>query len=200
MLIYAQDSGSANPAEDTLKQTAADVGGNLKNVGGNLTGGLRGAGEDLLEREVKIPGWLSVPARILFGIESGISWQKLIILLGVWFMMFIIIWDIVSLTPLFRGKIIPLLVSLIITIIISVSNGLSFLSTFLLGLTTIFHLLDDWPIVSTVISLIVILFLIFAAGWIMRGVKKSKIIGDAERRGLETGNDMKVIHLNAQAS
>lgn len=173
MLVYAQDVAvnSSNVGRDTLNQTVAEVSGSLKQGVANLTGNLNDRTDDLLDKEVVIPSWLEMPAKILFGIEQGVSWQKLIILLGVWIAMFILFYNMLSLFSLFRN----------ITILL-----ISFGFTIFLVWFGLVNILVDF-FVDYLIYLALLIVVLVVIGSAIRIILKKRIVSLANEKGKTFG-------------
>lgn len=60
--------------------------------------------EGVLERKVDVPSPIEIPAKLIFGIEDGITWQRLIVLLVLWGCFYVFILSLVGLLPFFEQK------------------------------------------------------------------------------------------------
>lgn len=178
VLVYAQEQVS-------------DISGLNQSVK-NITGSLNDRTENLLEKEVNIPDWFGVPARVLFGIEQGILWQNLIILLGVWIMIFIILVEAVSFVPFLKNKIISFFVALIITCLISITGAVNNLALFFWNFGEMFNFLKEWSILQIILTMIGFAVVIFAAIKFNKLIRNKYKLDKAEGLGMKAGAQMKI--------
>lgn len=196
VLVYAQDAGTSagsdNAAKDTLTQTAADAGSNLKQGVGNLTGGLAGKGEDLLEREVNLPE----PVKIILGSkESQVKISWLIVLVCVFLLLFILVFNLSNLIPFLNKGILRFFVSLIISVLISLSGGTRIFTSVFLDFSDLLNF-SRWGVVTLIISVILIFFLILVIFWVANKIKRSSKILDAELKGAQAGAAIDLLNRN----
>jgi len=191
-LVYAVDSGTSavdsnNAGADTLKQTAAETGGNLKNIGANLTGSLNDRTEDLLEREVEIPGWLAVPVGLFLGAGGSIKIQYLIILISIWVMLLVVILSALDFIPLFGGRVGKFLASLAIMLLLSISGALKEVAIFFFDFWNMFSIFEEWSFWKIVLVIFLSLAIVAGALWLRKTIKKDVILTTADIKGKEAG-------------
>ena len=179
MLVYAQNA-SDDLAKDTLTKTAAEAGGNLKNIGGNLTGGLNARTGDLLEREANLPflSW--------FQIEGKVTWSQLIVFLMLFLAIFIVLLDVLAFVPfLNKPFIIRPVGALIFTLIAAITGTIYSLSNFVLGFVNSFGLfsLGNLGILKIVIFIFLGVLILVFLHWISKRIRKETKIERAAAVG-----------------
>src|SRR3989344_5879228 len=107
---------------------------NITNIAQNIsTASFKTATNQALNKEIALPGWADIIARVLFGVEDKITFSNFIILVAVWLMLFLMIFNIIKLMPFFKGDTVKLIASICITLIIAISKVMITLSEQLLS-------------------------------------------------------------------
>lgn len=169
--------------------------GQVKTVANNLAGGLNDRTEDVLAGTVSIPSSVEVPAKVIFGINNGITWQQLIVLLGVWLMIFLVVFSTLGLTPFGDNGVIKFFIAIIVTTLMSITNSFSYVTNFFLDIAGFMTGQESsW---KTVVAVIIALVLIVVANILTRIFKNQEVIATAQVTGLKTGTAMKKINIEA---
>lgn len=174
---------AASGASAAAATASTQFSGNLADVGR----GVDNATEDILQKQVTLPPWLDTPAKVIFGVESGISWQQLVLLLGVWVMMFIFIFSFTSFIPFVNKKILKLIVAIAITSIISLTGTIDFVVKFFLDIGKFLKITSEWPVLNSVIAGIIVVIIIVLTIGITKMLKRRMIVDYAEAKGRQAG-------------
>ena len=149
----------------------------------DLAGSLDDQTEDLLKREVDIPKILEIPAKVLFGIEDGITWQHLIIVLGVWIGFFIVILNIMDLLPFMNKGFVKFAGALVITAITSITGALNIIATFFFDVAGFFDWVGSWGPLQIIIAVLIAGIVIFLVQWVTKKIGNRNKIEKAELSG-----------------
>lgn len=195
MLVYAQDQAvdnSGNAGPDTLTQTAAQAGNNLKNLTGNLTGSLNDRTEDLLERSIVLPGWLKMLSSVLFGLEEGVSIQRVIVIFGVFIMLFIFILSILDTFGVFPTKFVQVLISFGVAGLISMSGAVKFMADLLIDVIDSIKFVSEMSSAILFFSIIILFVMVIGVRILLKAIKKHRTLAKAEESGREIGETVNI--------
>lgn len=167
--------------ENSLLNNFSDVGSDVKNFSG-----VKGKSNEVLAKEIEIPENLQFASKILFGLKSEgqVNLQQFIIMIGVFIFLLLLIKSILELVPFFGGGWKSWAGSILVTALVSVAGGTLLAVDFILSLSTLFGVLDDWGVVNLAIALALLVGFFFLLSKILKIVKrktnleKAKSIGD----------------------
>lgn len=148
-----------------------------------LRGGIDDKTEDVLSKEIAIPNFLKTPFKIMFGIESPTSWQRLIVVFGVLIGFFIIMLDILDITPFFEGETIKILASAAITLLISVTGALDMAAKFFFDIAGFFDFANSWAPLKIIIAIILAVAMVFIVKTVIHQLKDKLKIEKAHMGG-----------------
>lgn len=157
--------------------------------------GLNDATENVLERQVSIPGAIEVPAKVIFGIEQGMSWQQLIVLIGVWFMVFIIVFTAMDFMPFGDTGAIRFFISIVVTTLMSITHSFTYITTFFLGVSG--SILGEQSKFKVIVAVAIAVLLIVIASIISGALKRNETISKAQIQGIRTGTALKKIEIES---
>ena len=138
---------------------------------------------NVLENEIDVPDWIEAPAKIILGIEDGMTIQRLIIVLGIWIGFFILILSITPFLPV-KGRIIKVLAALVITALVSVTKALDAVAQFFLDIAGFFSWTESWAPLRMIIAIILAAATIYGFGKLSKAMKRRAILDKAEKRGI----------------
>lgn len=163
-----------------------------KNISAN---NFKAATNVALDKQIDLPDWTQVIARILFGVEDKITLSKFIILLAVWIMLFLMILNIVKIMPFFKEGPIKVIASITITIIIAITKVMITLSNALLSFASSLKFFQDWSAGALFFSIFVVLVVFFIIIKISNKISTKMQIGEAEGAGLEAGKGLSIMRV-----
>lgn len=146
-----------------------------------LRGGLDLKTENVLEKEISIPKAIQIPSKLIFGIETGITWQQLIIVLGIWIGAFIVILNIAGLMPFFGEGTLKVAASIIITALVSITGALNVAATFFFDIAGFFKWTGSWGPLRMIIAILIAAAIIFAINWYVHKMKTKGRLRAAKR-------------------
>ena len=178
----SNDTTSNTPDSDDIKQELEIA---TKNIDEKVSKGL--------EKEIQIPQYLQVIAKIMFGMEETIGISLFIILVILWLIVLILLIDIIKFIP------IPLLqnfwpraiVGILISSLIALSGITKSIALFFLNIGDSLKFLEKWGAGALLFALVVLGIILFAIMKIMpfldRYYQKLKVAQDARDAGLTLG-------------
>jgi len=191
-------------ANETITEKASDLKDKVSSTKiGEIGAGTKEAANNVLENELDIPDLIEIPARIIFGIEDGITIQHLIIVLGVWIGFFLLIFNLTTIIVETNQGVLKLLAAFIITSFISSTMILNKIAQLFLHLAGLFEWVNIWAplkmILAIVLATAVIYISIKVANIRKREVKieKAAEVGRGLREGFE---DAKILHKESSYS
>ncbi len=194
---------SAQATDSTTNQTSFNI-NTTKDVLTNATQGLgnklNNKTQDILETEVNLPDWLAPIAKVVFGIDGSISWQKLIIVLGIWVMVFIIILSVLGLAPFFDKIVVKLLASIVITALISLTGGAVHIANFFLSIGDLIKINSAWDFIKVFGFVLLCLVVAFFVNLLTEKMRKRSLVEIAEKKGIEVNEAMHKIKEEAKNS
>jgi Na+-transporting methylmalonyl-CoA/oxaloacetate decarboxylase gamma subunit len=143
--------------------------------------------KQFIEYSVPIPDYLKMPAKVILGIKEEIKFSYFIILIFLWIALFGIIYYITDMIPFFKGKLIRIIVSLIITAIASISGELLRFSYFFVDLNNSLAILKKWGYAYILIGLVIIVFIIYCLKKFSNYLKKKAAFEAKYKSGLQGG-------------
>lgn len=191
IFVYADDANinsAAKTVATTTTTTTNQFSGNLVDVGR----GVDNATEDVLLKSVSIPSVIQTPIKIIFGITEGISWQQLIVLLGVWIMVFIFVISGVEFIPFINKKILKIILAIAITCLISLSGVMNSIVTFFLDIAGFLKITQEYSVLKVIVAVVIAVLLILITTGIMKKIKKKMIIDYAEVKGRQAGTGIEI--------
>ena len=121
-----------------------------------------------LSKPVVVPEYLQLPARIIFGIKEQIPIDLFIILIGVWFVLFLLVAEILKFMPFFKGWTVWG-VAFVLTSLGGMSGAIRSFAVFIFGLSSF---LERWPALSA-LAIIFAIVLIAIIGFVLKIVLES---------------------------
>jgi len=181
-LIYAAEG--VNPADE------------LKNSFGNVNASdMPNKMNAALHKEITIPSSVQETAKWLFGIESTITFENLIILLAVWIGFVVIIYSIVSIIPLFEDKnFISVIIAVVLTTLASTAGTIQQSSLFIIGL---FKFLDitRFSFLKVFIVLLFLMGIIIGVSVLLKKIRSQADLEMLENMGINVGLESKISKL-----
>ena len=143
---------------------------------------------EILSKEIELPGNIENIAKIIFGLESEdkLNLQFLIILSCVFIFILLILFNAVQFIPSFE-KSTAWIGTLVIALIISVSGGIRYFSLLLFDLGNIFNILEKWSALKLGFIVISIFILYYILSIIIGLIKETVLLGRAVSDGLKAG-------------
>ena len=161
---------------------------NITNIAQNIsTASFKTATNQALNKEIALPGWADIIARVLFGVEDKITFSNFIILVAVWLMLFLMIFNIIKLMPFFKGDTVKLIASICITLIIAISKVMITLSEQLLSFVSSFKFFKDWSAGALFFSIVLVVVVFFFLIKVLNKIGDKMEVGAAESAGDEAG-------------
>ena len=149
--------------------------------------------QNALSGDFSIPGSWMPAIRTMFGFENeSVEWNLFIVLVVLFLGIFIIIYKIVGFIPFFRDKWIKVLVSIIISLLISISGGLIWFTTFLFSLGKTTEVLRKYGVLHVLLIVILLLVVIGAISKALNIIETKMNQEEARELGFKTGMWMKI--------
>jgi len=128
--VFAEDNVTEGGASTSVGDNVSILNNDLVAKGKEVLSGQKEA----LAEKIQFPAWLEDSSRFLFKLDSGdeLNMSAFILLLSIFFFLFLILNELVMISPSF-GKRMPLLVSLVLTGIVSFFGGIRFIAELLSG-------------------------------------------------------------------
>lgn len=180
-------------------QNISNITENITESFGNLSNNVLNKTESKLNESIEIPQGLQLPARIVFGIkqDSPISLQYFILLVAVWVIFFVVIWDILKFFPLIDGMVKNFVGSFIITTLVAMSGGLLELVSFFFQVGTFKWLSKLGPFQILVwLFILIVIFLTFRI--IIEIIRRKLKLEVAEHRADSVNKLMQVSEITAK--
>jgi len=144
-----------------------------------------------LSTQITIPPSLELPVKIIFGLtsEDKLDFQLLIVLIAIWLFFFLIIHNILGLTPFFEdwkswaGAI-------IVTLLISITGSIKSSAIFFFNIGNVFSILEKWGPLKLGFSIVIIIIIYYATNIILGILKETVIVGKSVRDGMIAGAEM----------
>ena len=176
-LIYAQDE--INPTDELKKNTEVSA----NDINNKM--------DVALHKEIAIPSAIQSITKLLFGIQQEkITFETLIIILAILFMLLIVIYSIVSLIPIFQ-KFISFLISIIITCLISITGFINKALLFSLSIGKDISLLTKFSFLRILLillfSLIIIVIALSVSNLLRKKAEKEINKVEGMKLGVEIG-------------
>jgi len=138
--------------------------------------------EDSLAKALDIPKGLTIPLRIVFGLEEPISIRILVIHLMLWSLVFFLLAMILKFVPLFKDWIVwP--ISFIVTSLIAFGGAIKILVELFIINAEIFRAFGGLSVGAIIFTVVVVLALLFIISKISSTARKYMKAFEAERLG-----------------
>jgi Na+-transporting methylmalonyl-CoA/oxaloacetate decarboxylase gamma subunit len=165
---------------------------NIKEKAKDVAGSLDERTEDVLAKEIDIPSSLKWPLRIILGIrEEEITLNYFAVLLSVWLMFLIVLYNILRIIPIFRGKWQPLLASILLNILLSTLGTMRSISIFFLNLGNAFVWLEKLGPFQILIFIAIMFLIAYVTRIVTSFISKKSLLQKAEERGMNAAAGMK---------
>ena len=164
-------------------------------TGKEILGKVNNGTEDILQKEVILPSWLIIPAKIL-GIDKVVTWQNLIITLTILAGLFMVIFSTMEILPFLNQGITKFLGALVITALISITGAIYQISNFLLNIAGFFEWTNNYSMLRIILAIIITLIIIFIFNYASKKLKIKIKIKTAELKGKkinETFEDLEAV-------
>jgi len=135
------------------------------------------------EQSIAIPDYLKIPAQVIFGIKGEITLQVFIILIALWFILLLLIKDILEFTPFFNGEIIPWLASIVITTLVAISGAIRSMAIFFLNFGNLFGILEGKAGLAIFVALVIVIILGYGLNKLLKILRNSMELGKATQEG-----------------
>ena len=144
-----------------------------------------------LSTQITIPPSLELPVKIIFGLtsEDKLDFQLLIVLIAIWLFFFLIIHNILELTPFFEDWK-SWLGSAIVTLLISITGSIKSVAIFFFNLGNVFSILEKWGPLKLGFSIVIIIAVYYATNILLGILKETVIVGKSVRDGMIAGAEM----------
>ncbi len=141
------------------------------------------------EKEITIPSYLQVPARILFGIQVGetITIERFVVLSSILITLFTLILWTIDITPLFRGKFLKFIAGLSITTLVAMTGAINSLTIFFFNLGNSFEWLEALGPFQIFIGLAIAIAILLAGHYIIGKLDKHLKLEEATQEGENIG-------------
>ncbi len=137
---------------------------------------------DILDKRVNLPNWIQKPVQLIFGVEDQTPLQQIIVLIGVWIVLFLIIFDVLKLA-FFENDIVRFSAAIIITTLSTLSGTLNFLVVFLFDIASFLKFTAENSIFKIITALLLAGFFLFGGRWIIKQLNNSLTLEKAEQSG-----------------
>lgn len=165
----------------------------LNTSGTDIAKKINTGAEDVLLKEITLPSWLIIPAKVL-GIEEKITWQSLIITFAFWIGLFIIILSIMEIMPFLNQGVTKFFGALIITMLISVTGAVYQMSKFFFNVAGFFELANKYSTLKIIIAILIALVVVFIFSYASKILKRKTKIKTAELKGQQINNAIRNIN------
>src|SRR3989338_1838986 len=119
--------------------------------------------QNALSGDFKIPDSWMPAIKTIFGFENeSVEWNFLVVLIVLLLGIFIIIYKITGVIPLFNGNMIKILASTVISLLISISGGLVGFATFLFGLGGATEIFRKYGLLHVLLIVVLLLIVVGA--------------------------------------
>jgi len=144
-----------------------------------------------LSTQITIPANLELPARIIFGLtaEDKLDFQLLIVLVAIWLFFFLIIHNILGLTPFFEDWK-SWAAAIIVTLLISITGSIKSSAIFFFNIGNVFSILEKWGSLKLGFSIVVIIIIYYVTNIVLGILKETVIVGKSVRDGMIAGAEM----------
>ncbi len=169
---------------------------NITNIAQNIsTASFKTATNQALNKEIALPDWADIIARVLFGVENKITLSNFIILAAIWLMLFLMIFNIIKLMPFFKGNAAKLIASICITLIIAISKVMITLSGQLLSFVSSFKFFKDWSAGALFFSIVLVVVVFFFLIKILSKIGDKVELGADVTAGNEAGTGLGMLRV-----
>jgi hypothetical protein len=195
-LVLAQETTATTPISSTTPITDSEQASSqttqinqkqVKDVSKQLATSLNDQAKDVFQNEITLPSYLEMPAKIVFGLDSPVVLKDLIIVIGVWIMLFIIILDILSLMPLMNEGVPKYLGAVIVTILSFMSGVSTKLALWFYNLIDLLTFLNDSPTLKLIIAILIAVGIVFGATILKNKMQKEAKKTSARIEGAKAG-------------
>ena len=141
-----------------------------------------------LSKEITIPANLEIPAKIVFGLtsEDKLDIQLFIVLIAIWLFFFLIIHNVLGLTPFFEGWK-AWMGGIIGTLLISITGSIKSTAILFFNLGNMFGILEKWGPLKLGFSIVLIIIVFYATNILLGIIKETVIVGKSIRDGMIAG-------------
>ena len=155
LILAAGEDETTLPTENSQEQ--------IKEQLSALKGGLNEQTENVLEREIEIPKFLQFPLKIIFGTKDvyAITIERLIVLSAVWIIFFVLIKEILKLTPIFNEGWQNIIGPIIITILIAITGMIDKIVIFYSSLGNTFEWLEALGPFKIIVAIAIAMLIFF---------------------------------------
>lgn len=155
---FAQEisTTSLTPVQETTQISQQQVQAVSKQAAAGLNQGV----EDVFQREISIPASFEAPIKLIFGIESPILIKNLIMVIGVWLIIFIFVFDILSIFAE-QYNVVRAVLAFLITSLMSMTGSFQPLADFFYHLTDFIPYISGNSIIKTILAIIISVILLF---------------------------------------
>ena len=186
-LVFAEDATAPTTQsatglnKDAITKTTKDA-----------TDSVNQATNTLLERQVQIPSIIETPARIVFGIPQNIKIEYLIVMICIWLILFLVIFEAIGIISLFGGKIGNFFATLAIMILLSITGTIAQVAIFFYDFWNLFAFFKEWSIAKIILSVIVLGIFLFIGIKAAKSFKNRAEIDEAEIKAKKAGAGLQV--------
>ena len=144
--------------------------------------------QNALSGDFKIPDSWMPAIKTIFGFENeSVEWNFLVVLIVLLLGIFIIIYKITGVIPLFNGNMIKILASTVISLLISISGGLVGFATFLFGLGGATEIFRKYGLLHVLLIVVLLLIVVGAISKVLNIIETKISQEEARDLGFKTG-------------
>jgi hypothetical protein len=144
----------------------------------------------IVDRQITLPSIFL----LLFGVhDETATFARLIVIIGVWLMVFFVLLDITPMIPFFMNKTSQYGASFIITMIMSVSGAFNAFTAFMYNMANAFNWIQTIGPFKIVLALIILIIIFWIIHELSRVFKAGKQLAEAEAIGTEAGAGLKIL-------
>ena len=156
----------------------AAVSENITSEFGAIRGTIDQTTENVMEREIVFPEAITPMTSFLFG--ETISFERLIVLIGIWIALFILIKGAVGFIPMFDSEKIQIGVSAVVALLILITGTIDDLAANYFGYLSTFKLLENSGALRIFTGIFFLAFVVFALDKLFKKMNVEKAFLQAE--------------------
>lgn len=149
---------------------------------------------DISRQNIELSQEVQDFAKFFFKSQDNLSFSEFVILSVIWILIFILIAFILPFIPFFENATARYVGAFTITCLVSISGGIYYGSSFLLGLSNIFNFFENKP-ARTFFSLLISSLIVLALVYGLRRLKSSMQKEKAESEGMKAGLGAKLLKI-----